>query len=167
MNQYLVATVALLFAVVPNLQAGELLAEPVPVAYVSVPFGGGSAKDATSFGLQLARMGEDAQRSGMLFDAERSAYLDVRFSQGDLSGLSLNGTDFVALAKLHGYNVNETNSFQQWWNGLSDNEKAFFAVAGIAAVGCAAGWCSGGRASSNEECQVGLYIKQECLSETP
>ena len=77
----------------------------------------------------------------MLFDGKRSAYLDVKFSQGDLSGLSLNGTDMVALAKQHGYNANGENSVQQWWGGLSDNQKAFFAVAGIAAVGCAADWC--------------------------
>ena len=49
----------------------------------------------------------------MLFDGKRSAYLDVKFSQGDLSGLSLNGTDMVALAKQHGYNANGENSVQQ------------------------------------------------------
>lgn len=143
MNRYLAATAALLFTVVPNLQAGELLAEPVPAAYVAVSFGG-SAKATPSYGLQLARFQNDAQQGGMLFDAKRPAYLDVKFSNRELSGLSLNGTDMVALAKLHGYNANENNSFQQWWGGLSDNQKAFFVVAGIGVTGCLLDWCRGG-----------------------
>ena len=110
--KYLSSMAALLFLVVPNLQAGELLSEPVPAAYINVPFGGG-AKAAPSYGLQLARLESDAQQGVMLFDGKRSAYLDVKFSQGDLSGLSLNGTDMVALAKQHGYNANGENSVQQ------------------------------------------------------
>ena len=157
MNQYLFATTALLLAVVSNLQAGELLAEPVPAAYVSVPFGN-NTKESPSYGLQLARLGRDAQQSAALFDQERSAYLDVKFSQGDLSSLSLNGTDFVALAKRHGYNANENNSVEQWWGGLSDNQKALFALAGIAAVGCLADWCNGG-GGNDDECKTGLNVR--------
>ena len=143
MNKYLSVAVALLFAVVPNLQAGELLAEPVPVAYVSMPFGG-SAKATPSYGLQLARLESDTQQGAMLLDARRPAYLDVKFSDQGLSGLSLNGTDMVALAKQHGYNANGENSMQQWWGSLSDNEKAFFLVAGIGLAGCLLDWCHGG-----------------------
>jgi hypothetical protein len=149
MKQYLSAAAALLITVVPNLQAGELLAEPVPTAYVSMSFGGGT-KATSSYGLQLARLESDAQQGVMLFDGKRSAYLDVKFSQGDLSGLSLNGTDFVALARQQGYNANGENSVQQWWGGLSDNQKAFFAVAGIAAIGCLADWCQGGGGGHSE-----------------
>jgi hypothetical protein len=138
--KYLSSMAALLFAVVPNLQAGEMPSEPVPAAYINVPFGG-DAKAAPSYGLQVARLESDAQQSSMLFDPTQRAYLDIRFSGGDMSSLSLNGTDFVALAKQHGYNANGDSSFQQWWSSLSPTEIALFAVAGIAAVGCAADWC--------------------------
>ena len=148
MNKYRIAVAALLFVMVPNLQAGELLAEPVPAAYVSIPFGG-SAKTTPNYGLQLVKLDRDGQQGAALFDAKRTAYLDVKFSDGDLSGLSLNGTDFVALAKLHGYNANGDNAAQQWWGGLSDNEKVFFVVLGIGAVGCVVEWCDGGRGSSD------------------
>ena len=149
MNQYLSVAAALLFVVAPNLQAGELLAEPVPVAYVSMSFGG-SAKTTPSYGLQLARLENDAQQNSMLLDARRPAYLDVKFSDEGLSGLSLNGTDMVALAKLHGYNANGENSFQQWWGGLSDNQKAFFVIAGIGVTGCLLDWCQGGGGGHSE-----------------
>ena len=147
--KYLSLMAALLFAVVPNLQAGEMLSEPVPAAYINVPFGG-DAKAAPSYGLQVARLESGAQQSSMLFDPTQRAYLDIRFSGGDLSGLSLNGTDFVALAKLHGYNANGENSVQQWWGGLSDNQKAFFLVAGVGLTGCLLDWCHGGGGGHSE-----------------
>ena len=140
MHKYLSVAVALMVTVAPGLQAGETLAEPVPVAYVNIPFGG-STEATPSYGLQLARLKSDTRQDAMLFDSERPAYMDVKFSGEGLRGLSLNGTDFLALAKLHGYNANGENSVQQWWSGLSDNQKAFFAFAGIAAVGCLADWC--------------------------
>lgn len=160
MNKYTTAAAALLFAVVPNLQAGGLLAEPVPVAYINMPFGG-DAKTATSYGLRLARLEHEAQPSAILSAQERSSYLDVKFSEGDLSGLSLNGTDFVALAKLHGYNANEDNSVQQWWSGLSDNQKAFFALAGIVAVGCLTEWCQQEEDECTEEPRLDISVRSK------
>ena len=144
MKKIILVALAAMGGIVPQLQAQEPLAEPVPMAYFTIPFAG-SGKTTPAYGFQVSRFETDQG----LMSREHPAYLDLQFTQDGLQGMRLNGTDMLDLYRTrYGYNAND--SVQEWWDGLSDNMKAFVVVGSIAAAGCILDWCRGGGGDGDE-----------------
>ncbi len=96
--------IAVLLTITTQLQAQDFDIEAVPVAYISMPLGGG-AKATPSYGLQLHMMSHEALNEGVSwFDSGRPAYMDLRFSNSEIAALEFNGIN--TLRRVTRYNAN-------------------------------------------------------------
>ncbi|MCP4125570.1 MAG: hypothetical protein GY753_00740 [Gammaproteobacteria bacterium] len=110
----LILTLASFLLVVPGLQAQDLSTEPVPVAYINIPFGSGATQTPSSYGLQLARVEQDRAGGVNLFSSTPIA--DLKFNGSELEALNLNGVN--TLQKVTRYNADgeaETSTEINWW----------------------------------------------------
>ncbi len=144
MKTTMIAVLTAMAVFASQLPAQEPLTEPVPMAYFTIPFAD-SGKTTPAYGFQVARL----ENGRELMSRERPAYLDLQFTQDGLRGMHLNGTDMLGLFKTrYGYNAND--SLQEWWDGLSDNQKTFVVVGSVALAGCLLDWCQGGGGGNDE-----------------
>ena len=96
--------IAVLMTITTQVKAEEFGIEAVPMAYYSIPLGGGS-KAVPSYGLQLHLTTHQALSEGInLFDSGRPAYMDLRFSDSEITALEFNGIN--TLRQVTRYNAN-------------------------------------------------------------
>ncbi len=88
-----------------NLLAGGLYAEPMPLAYINIPFGA-SKKVTPSYGLQLARVEPTWNGSANIFTS--IPYAEMKFTGTQLDSFKLNGVNM--LQKITRYNADGTTS---------------------------------------------------------
>ncbi len=104
MKRFGLLVIAVLLTVTTQIQAQDFDIEAVPVAYISMPLGGGS-KATPSYGLQLHMMSHEALNEGVSwFDSGRPAYMDLRFSDSEIAALEFNGIN--TLRQVTRYNAN-------------------------------------------------------------
>ena len=122
MKKFAYAPLAILLAIVPQVQAGDMGGEVVPFGYLKMHFGSASSQQDTTYGFSLAQTNSSA--SGMnMFDSERPPLLNLQFKGDELDALKLNGLD--VLDKQVTYNVDGTTTTSL---GINWN----YALAGVA-----------------------------------
>jgi len=125
MKKFAYAPLAIMLAIVPQVQAGDMGGEVVPFGYLKMPFGGASSQQDTTYGFSLAQTNSSV--SGMnMFDSERPPLLNLQFKGDELDALKLNGLD--VLDKQVTYNADGTTT-----TSMGINWK--YVAAGVAVLG--------------------------------
>lgn len=104
MKKFAYAPLAIMLAVVPQVQAGD---EIMPFGYMKMPFGGTGAQQETTYGFSLAQTNSSAPGMNM-FDSERPPLLNLQFKGEQLDALKLNGMN--VLDKQVTYNADGTTT---------------------------------------------------------
>ncbi len=105
----IVSAMTLLF---PGVYVQSADAEPVPMAYISIPFGS-TSKVMADYGLQLARI--DPGSSGVRSISSSTPYLDLKFSGTQLDSFSVNGINTISkVTSLNADGTSSTHSSINW-----------------------------------------------------
>ena len=115
MKSFKYAPLAVMLAIVPQVNADSLTGDVTPYAYLNVPFGGASkTQDETKYGFALGRDGEAGSLN--LSGQGQPPLLSLEFKSDELNAVHLNGTN--VLEKHIRYNANgvaETENNINWW----------------------------------------------------
>jgi hypothetical protein len=115
MRSFKYAPLAVMLAIVPQVNADSLMGDVAPYAYMNVPFGGTTkSQDEMKYGLAMGQGGKSGSLN--LSGQNHPPLLNLEFKGEELNAVHLNGTN--VLEKHIRYNANgvaQTENEINWW----------------------------------------------------